>query len=435
MSDRKVINDGKIVVASPTQKIKQEARKAAVKPITPEATESQLPKEPVKPANNNPVLLFTVTQGMWKEPQKYIVQLAEHFVSEYNVHVVFGSFEFTGKNLLKENIEALGGTVHTVDALGHKNVLSNEISTMISLWKLMKEIKPQVVHFNDGKTAMLAGLMAMICGVRRTVSTIHGYPDVTGMKSAEVSVLNFFIKLSYGRAQRIIVRDDNTESWAKRMFGARKVTMILPGITEVKFTQPTEKIRAIAQDAPAETAGLLRDQQTIIIGNVAPLDADQGIAYTLQAIKILKEKGLKVVYIHYGDGDQSHLLEHEVNEFGLVDNVLFKGTDKMATSYFPIFDVVVHPTLRKGVPAIVRDLAQAERALIITDVAGVSNALVHDSEAMILPVRDAQALADAIESLGQNKAKRDEMGRAIRARVEKDYDQEHMFTQTKEVYS
>ncbi len=432
MVERKIINDGKIVVPSPTEISKKQKKTVIAPQVISQQVADSAPEETV---NNNPVLLFTVTQGMWKEPQKYIVQLAEHLKDTYNIHIVFGTFEFTGKNVLKEKIESLGGTVHTIDPLSHKNVLFNELSVLIEMWKLMRKISPDVVHFNDGKTSLLGGLAALLSGVRRTIATIHGYPDTSGMKTIEVSVLNFFIKLSYGRAQKIIVRDANTASWAKPMFGQSKVHLILPGIIHTQYTQPTEKLRAVAQDAPAEIAGLLRGAETIIIGNVAPLDADQGIAYTLQALKVLKEKGLSFVYMHYGDGDQSHLLQHEINEFGLNHNVLFKGTDKMANSYFPIFDMVVHPTLRSGVPPIVRDIAMTERPLIITDVTGVPESLENGVEAIIVPQGDVQALADAIELLARDKAKRDTMGSAIKARIEHDYDEQKMFAQTKEIYS
>jgi len=347
---------------------------------------------------------------------------------------VFGTFEFTGKNLLQEKIEALGGVVHTIDPSGHKNVLANEISTFFALWKLFRKIKPVVYHANDGKTALFGGLSAALSGVKRTVATIHGYPDISGMKGAEVGILNFFIKLSYGRVSQIIVRDAHTSSWATPMFGSRKVNLILPGISEVNFTQRAEKLRAIAQDAPAEISGYLQEQSTLIIGNVGPLDADQGIAYTLHAISLLKEKGVTVVYIHYGDGDQKHLLEHELSEFGITDRVLFKGIDKMASSYFPIFDVVVHPTLRPGVPAIVRDLAQAEKALVITDVIGVTESLEDKKEAIIIPQGDSQAIADALEMLAGDKPARDSLGQAIKERIERDYSKEAMFEKTIQLY-
>ena len=387
-----------------------------------------------KQENTKPVLLFGVTQAMWLEPQRYIVQLAEHLSQDYSIHVVFGTFEFTGKNLLQEKIEALGGVVHTIDPLGHKNVLANEISTFFALWKLFRKIKPVVYHANDGKTALFGGLSAALSGVKRTVATIHGYPDISGMKGAEVGILNFFIKLSYGRVSQIIVRDAHTSSWATPMFGSRKVNLILPGISEVNFTQRAEKLRAIAQDAPAEISGYLQEQSTLIIGNVGPLDADQGIAYTLHAISLLKEKGVTVVYIHYGDGDQKHLLEHELSEFGITDRVLFKGIDKMASSYFPIFDVVVHPTLRPGVPAIVRDLAQAEKALVITDVIGVTESLEDKKEAIIIPQGDSQAIADALEMLAGDKPARDSLGQAIKERIERDYSKEAMFEKTIQLY-
>lgn len=383
---------------------------------------------------DRPRLLFVITQGMWEEPQKYVIQLARYFAPRYQLHLVFGTFEFTGRNVFREEFEALGGVVHTVDALTHKPVLGNDLVCVFKLRTILAQIKPEVVHVHDAKTAFIVGLARLMSSGSRQVATVHGFRDTTDNKSYEVAIFEFFIKLGFNFASRLICRDQYTYTKAQELFGTSKTQLILPGISEVHFLNPEEKLRAMVQDAPDSIAAALQQAGTMIVGGIAPLEADQGIAYTLQALKILQEEGLSFVYIHYGDGDQKHLLEHEVVQFGLSDRVIFKGLDKMAHLYLQIFDVVVHPTLRPGDTTLLRDCGLARRAVVISDVEGVGETVESGVHALVVTPRDNVALAKAIESLAHNKDRRDALGEALEQRIRAYYSEEEMFRQTELVY-
>ena len=426
-TEHKIIHEKKIVIDSRSRP-KRENETETDEPSGEPGTVAEL-----VPVDNRPVLLFVITQGMWEEPQKYIVQLARHFASDYQLHLIFGTYEFTGKNTFRQEFESLGGTVHTINALTHKNVLANEVNVIFNLWKLLSAIKPDVVHTNDGKTSLLTGLARMMAGSSHQVATMHGLLDTSDAKSYEASIANWFVKVSYGMAKTIMTRDQHTHQQAVKMFGDRAV-LVLPGIHEIHFLNAEEKMRSIIQDAPDRIAGSMKEAGTLILGNIAPLEADQGIAYLLQALQQLQEQGQQFVYIHYGDGDQKHLLEYEIEQFGLSDRVLMKGLDTLASLYLPVFDVVVHPTLRPGSLDLLRDAGLAGRAVIITDVEGVSDAIQDGTHAVVIPQKDPTAIAEAISFLSRDKARRDTMGRALEQRIRKNYSEEAMFNKTREIY-
>lgn len=430
---RKVIFEDKIVVDTrTTARDKVTVTEEPSDTKQPEAVNADIETTETV-ADDRPHLLFVVTQGMWEEPQKYIIQLAEHFASQYQLHVVFGTFEFTGKNVFRERFEALGGTVHTIDSLTHKPVLGNELSTVFKLRKLLAEIKPDVVHCNDPKTSFLTGLARLMTGGSRQVSTVHGFRDTSDNKSHEVVVFEFFVKLGLNFSSTVVCRDQYTHQQATRMLG-NKAQLVLPGIHEIHFLNPEEKLRSIIQDAPDKIGGLMREAGTVILGNVAPLEADQGIAYTLQALAKLKEKGVSFVYIHYGDGDQKRLLEHELETFGIKDRVLFKGLDKLANLYLQIFDIIVQPTLRPGDLTLLRDAGLARRAVVISDIDGITDAVTDGQEAVVVEQKNPEAIAEEIAMLAQDKAKRDQLGAALEKRIRENYSEEEMFRKTEAIY-
>lgn len=448
---RKIIHEEKIVVggkkksplrgvlssalSSASTGVKQAAHSATTAAQTnPTITEAKDTASEPQHKDNRPAIVFVVTQALWEERQKYVARLAEHYAADYKIHLIFGTFEFTGKNVLREKIESLGGTAHPVDALTSRNVLANEIGSIFAIRKILSQVKPKVVHAQDGKATMLSGL-AMMTGVRgRLVTTLHSLMDFTAIKKSEAPVVKFFTKLSYGMARKIIVRDQHTYNRAVKLWGKQKPELVLPAVGHIEFTNAQEKLRAIAQDAPSAFATHLNEQSTTIIGNIAPLDADQGLTFTLHAMNLLKERGHSVVYIHYGIGDQERLLEHEIAQFGLEDRVLLKGLDKMASAYLPVFDIVVHPTLQPGFPSMVREAALAKRPVVISTVEGVSESVADGTEALLVEPRSAQSIADAIERLIQDRSLMQSIGESLSQRIQRDYSAQAMIDKTSQIY-
>src|SRR5690606_37177009 len=84
--------------------------------------------------------------------------------------------------------------------------------------------------------------------------------------------------------------------------------------------------------------------------------------------------------------------------------------------------IVVLPSYREGLPKSLVEAAACARAVVTTDVPGCRDAVTPDVTGVLVPVRDARALADAVLSLAQHPQRRREMGRAGRALAEQEFD-------------
>jgi glycosyltransferase involved in cell wall biosynthesis len=97
-------------------------------------------------------------------------------------------------------------------------------------------------------------------------------------------------------------------------------------------------------------------------------------------------------------------------------------------------DVAVLPSYREGAPRSLLEAAACALPIVTTDVPGCREVVQHGVNGLLVPARDAAALADAIRYLYENPEDRRRMGEAGRVRALADFDERIVFEKTLGVY-
>jgi glycosyltransferase involved in cell wall biosynthesis len=84
---------------------------------------------------------------------------------------------------------------------------------------------------------------------------------------------------------------------------------------------------------------------------------------------------------------------------------------------YSAIDVCVLCSLNEGTPVALIEAMAAEKPVVATRVGGVPDIVEHERTGLIVPARDAAALADAMIGLARDASRRIEMGRAGRCAV------------------
>ncbi|MCY1457235.1 N-acetyl-alpha-D-glucosaminyl L-malate synthase [compost metagenome] len=86
-----------------------------------------------------------------------------------------------------------------------------------------------------------------------------------------------------------------------------------------------------------------------------------------------------------------------------------------------IADALVLPSYREGFGTVVIEAAAMEVPTIGSYIYGLSDAIVDGETGVLVPVKDVERLAHAMEWMSDNKSQRSEMGRKARMRVVKEF--------------
>ena len=117
-------------------------------------------------------VLFIITKSNWGGAQRYVYDLATALPKhEFEVQVAFGQPGRLADALARAGIET-----YSIAALQRDVSLVADFRSFLELWRLLRTMRPDIVHLNSSKAAGLGALAARITRVPRVVFTVHGWP-------------------------------------------------------------------------------------------------------------------------------------------------------------------------------------------------------------------------------------------------------------------
>jgi glycosyltransferase involved in cell wall biosynthesis len=163
-------------------------------------------------------------------------------------------------------------------------------------------------------------------------------------------------------------------------------------------------------------------EPTWSIGFVARLDKAKGVMVLLDAFKALAQKWPMLRLHLVGQGDASAALAARAKELGVAERVEASGySDADMHLTLESFRVYAFPSFHEGLPYSILEAMRAGCTIVSTSVGGIPEVLRDGLEGLLVPARDADALAKAIDRLLSDEATSSRLGKGARARFEKNY--------------
>ena len=164
---------------------------------------------------------------------------------------------------------------------------------------------------------------------------------------------------------------------------------------------------------PGVTSGAL------LVGAVGRLNPIKGHTYLVASWPhvVAKVPEARLVLIGPARTADRDRLEGEAKATGCGDSIHFLGQRRDVPLILPSLDVVALPSLTEGFSNVIIEAGAAGRPVVATRVGGNPEAIVDGETGLLVPPKDAMALANAIISLLSEPARRATMGEAARRRV------------------
>jgi glycosyltransferase involved in cell wall biosynthesis len=202
----------------------------------------------------------------------------------------------------------------------------------------------------------------------------------------------------------------------------------------VPYGVDTERFRPDQAARAEERARLGLDERTALVFAGGRLVSKKGFEYLLEAMARLAERRPAIALALAGGGDLDEELRRRAAALGIADRVRFLGTiaqDRMP-GLLAAADVAAVPSVRDdegnvdGLPNVVMEALASGTPLVATSAGGIAQVVENGGTGVLVPERDAAALAGAIEALLGDPDRRAAMGGRARAFVE----QRHTWART-----
>jgi glycosyltransferase involved in cell wall biosynthesis len=194
-----------------------------------------------------------------------------------------------------------------------------------------------------------------------------------------------------------------------RRVSPEKVKIVYLGAPLDEFS----RVRGADEIARArEALGLRKDD--FVIGSVTRLHDSKGNSYLVDAAARVVGKRPQARFCLIGEGPLRAALESQARALGLGDRFLFAGFVRDVAGALGAFDMSVFPSLWEGTPLTVFETMAAGRPIVATDADGLRDVLVDGQTALIVPKRDAAALAERMIELIDRPGERSRLAQGAR---------------------
>ncbi len=194
------------------------------------------------------------------------------------------------------------------------------------------------------------------------------------------------------------------------------------------FIQPAIDLRLFSprvadasRSAPAPT-----NDTPLLIVSVGRLAWAKGYEFALDAVALLVARGVPVRYVILGDGSYEQAILYAAKQNGLLHDeiVTFAGyvPREGVVAYYARADIMLHAAVEEGFCNAVIEAQALEVPVVTSDAGGLPENVEHGVTGLVVPRRDAKALADGMERLWRDPNLRRQMGAAGRERALRLYD-------------
>jgi glycosyltransferase involved in cell wall biosynthesis len=287
-----------------------------------------------------------------------------------------------------------------------------ETAFVLSLARLLRRERPDVVHGFTLKCAVYGSLAARLAGVPGRVNAVTGmgYVFTSGDLTARLlrPVVRGLMRLALdGRRARLILQnpDDVAFFTQHRLVHSQRIRLIPGSGVDCERFHP---------GVPRPPGGPLR---VLLPARVL---WDKGLAEYVAAARQLKSEGRDIEFLLAGvpdPGNPASVPAAIVKEWVDEGVLQWLGHVEDMPELLRSVDVVALPSYREGLPKGLIEAGASGCALITTDVPGCREVVTDGLDGLLVPVKDVVALTTALRRLEGDGELRSRLGKMSRQKA------------------
>lgn len=310
-----------------------------------------------------------------------------------------------------------------------------DAAALAELVRAFRMLQPEIVHTHNPKPGVYGRIAARIARVPVVVNTVHGLyalPDDRLGKRAFVYSLE---RVAAACSQAELLQNVEDLPVLRRLrVPAERLTVLGNGIDLDRFdparTDParTEVLRKELGAAPGE----------IVCGVVGRLVWEKGYREVFAAAARLREIAPRVRLAVVGpfDDDKADAISRaDVAAAERLGNVTFLGMRDDVDDLLAAMDLYALASYREGFPRSAMEAAAMGLPIVATDIRGCRQVVSDGTTGLLVPVRDAIALADAIAEIASDPVRRAAMAAGARAKAVAEFDHRTVIDTTLATYA
>ncbi len=332
-----------------------------------------------------------------------------------------------GSGLFERELE--NNNIKNIRILSKWKALDRSVSSIIKLYRILKDEKPDLIHSHGITENIVMGLLRPLLRIP-VVATYHTkpfdkYKYETSIRKKikryvyELFYIDFLTKIvSRNFAYITVISQELKKSFVQRGYKESKIKVVYFGV-DVRENDIKFKLKK-------------RGETSILF--VGRVSVEKGCDCLLRACKRLTDQGKSYKLTLVGDGDIKCFSDMAV-ESGIDGRALFAGYRREVNGFLKESEIFVLPSKGEGLPISILEAMAYGLPVIASNVGGIPEAIQEGKNGYLVPASDEISLADRIgKIIDEGREKRYIMGLRNKKKVLKLFSGKKMAEEYLEIY-
>jgi len=343
-------------------------------------------------------------------------------------------FEVVGMSAAGPHVAHLAelGIRHVdVPSLTRAPSLAADVRALFELRRLLRAERPHILHTHNPKPGVLGRIAGRLARVPVVINTQHGlYAQPTDRLRRKLPVYALERLAAAFSHQELVQNQEDVATLVNTLHvPRRRVTWLGNGIDLARF------------DGDRSTRAVVRAEwgvtdTDVVVGVVGRLVREKGFAEIVGAATLLRERGVQATIVVIGPADPDK--RDGLDEASLAEarslGIRFAGRRDDMPRCYAAMDIFLTATHREGFPRAAMEASASGLPIVATDIRGCRQVVQNDVTGLLVPVRDAAALAAAVARLVADPALRQSLGAAAVQLAHREFDQQRVIDVTLAAY-
>lgn len=300
--------------------------------------------------------------------------------------------------------------------------LVGELLTLLRLFLVYRREKPDLVHHVAMKPVLYGTLAARLNRVPNVVNALAGMGWLFTSGSVTARFLNPLVRLAFRvllRPTGVMVQNPDDAALMADL-GLPNIHVVRGSGVDIRQFKPHGEVPGVP-----------------LVVLPARMLWDKGIGEFVAAARQLKVRGVSGRFALVGAPDKENPTSISLKQLADWQNegvVEYWGHRDDMAEVLSLAHIVCLPSYREGLPKALLEAAACGRPIVATDATGCREIVRDGENGLLVPLRNSQALADAIERLLNDASLRHRFGQRSRKIIEAEFSLEQIVAETLAVY-
>ena len=317
-------------------------------------------------------------------------------------------------------LTAREGCPHQVVNFRRQISIWYDFLALVETLKLIRQLRPDVVHTQTPKAGFIGMLAAWLLGVPVRLHTVGGLPllEKTGL-------MRWFLiqieRITYALTTRVFVNSFGLKQYIECHIGGFNTKLFIIGNGSTNGVDVAHFKRSAALESQARA---LRTQWNYAHADfvwiyVGRITRDKGIDELIAAFVALVARQPNAKLLVLGGFDAESDSISPLTKYAIASHQAIKHIDFQADvrPYLMAANAFVFPSYREGLPNALMEAACLEMPIVATNVMGCNEVITNNENGLLVPPKDAVLLADAMHRVQTGPLLRQQLSQQVRLSV------------------